>query len=209
VIMVFFGEARWEDRSEENGAHGDLKPHESPLTMTIPLVVLAGLTIFGGLIQLPSFGWIPDGTEHQLEHWTEPVLEFAEAGIEGSWALGHQELLIVIAVASGLLGIVLAWLVYSRKRLKALEPKILADAWNYDSTVSAFMGGPGRKAFDAIAWFDKHVIDGAVNGAAKVVTSSAGQIRKGQTGNVRNYAAIIGLGVVLLMAWFVIGRGVL
>ncbi len=71
------------------------------------------------------------------------------------------------------------------------------------------MGGPGRKLFDAIAWFDKNVVDGAVNGAAKVVALTAGQVRRGQTGNVRNYASIVGVGVVLLLAWFVVGRGVL
>ncbi len=209
VIMVFFGEARWEDKSEENGAHGDFKPHESPATMTIPLIVLAGLAVFGGLIQLPGFGWLPERSQHQLEHWTEPVIEFAEAGIEGSWALDHQELLIAIAVASGLIGIALAWLVYQRKRIKAVEPEILEEAWRYDATVAAFMGGPGRKAFEAVAWFDKNVIDGAVHGVARLVGGAGAEIRKGQTGNVRNYAGIVGVGVVLLLAWFVVGRGVL
>jgi NADH-quinone oxidoreductase subunit L len=71
------------------------------------------------------------------------------------------------------------------------------------------MGGPGRKAFEAIAWFDKNVIDGAVHGVAKLVGGAGGELRKGQTGNVRNYAGIVGVGVVLLLAWFVIGRGVL
>ncbi len=145
VIMVFFGEARWEDKSEENGAHGDLKPHESPATMTIPLIVLAGLAVFGGLIQLPGFGWLPERSQHQLEHWTEPVIEFAEAGIEGSWALAHQELLIAIAVASGLIGIALAWLVYQRKRIKAVEPEILEEAWRYDATVAASWAAPAAR----------------------------------------------------------------
>jgi NADH-quinone oxidoreductase subunit L len=71
------------------------------------------------------------------------------------------------------------------------------------------MGGPGRRFFEAVAWFDQKIIDGAVNGAAKVVQGSAGTVRKGQTGYVRSYAAIIGVGVVGLLAWFVIGRGIL
>lgn len=53
VIMVFFGEARWHDNAEDNGAHGDHTPHESPWTMVTPLVVLAGLSIVGGAMQLP------------------------------------------------------------------------------------------------------------------------------------------------------------
>ncbi len=209
VIMVFFGEAKWESKAEEHGAHGEFKPHESPAIMTIPLIVLAGLSIVGGLIQLPSFGWTPDRLPHQLENWTEPVIEFAEADIAGTWADGHKSILILIAVLSGLIGIVLAWLVYQRKQIKAIEPKLLEEGWKYDSTVSAFMGGPGRKAFEAIAWFDQHVIDGAVTGVAKLVGGAGQEIRKGQTGNVRNYAAMVGLGVVLLLGWFVIGRGML
>ena len=90
-----------------------------------------------------------------------------------------------------------------------IEPEILADGWKYDWAISAFMGGPGRKAFEAVAWFDKTIVDGAVNGAAKLVAGTAGEVRKAQTGNVRNYAGIVGVGVVLLLAWFVIGRGVL
>ena len=52
-------------------------------------------------------------------------------------------------------------------------------------------------------------IDGAVNGVADGIARSAGVVRRSETGNVRNYAAILGAGVVLLLAWFVIGRGVL
>jgi NADH-quinone oxidoreductase subunit L len=209
VIMVFFGEAHWSDRSAEHGAHGDFKPHESPPIMTVPLIVLSILSIFGGLIQLPSFRWFPSEIEHQLEDWAHPVIEFAEAEIDGTWAYDHKGWLIGIAVLSGIVGIVLAWLVYQRKRIKPFEPQILADGWRYDSTVSAFMGGPGRKAFEALAWFDKNVIDGAVNGIGKVTGGVAAEVRKGQTGNVRNYAGILGVGVVLLLLWFVIGRGVL
>ena len=121
VVMVFFGEARWETKAEENGAHGEFKPHESPAVMTIPLVVLSLLTIGGGLIQLPTFGWLPDRLEHQLENWTEPVLEAAEADIHSTWAYENKTLLIGIAIASGLLGIGLAWLVYQRKRFKPVR----------------------------------------------------------------------------------------
>jgi NADH-quinone oxidoreductase subunit L len=63
VIMVFFGEARWHDHAEENGAHGDHTPHESPWTMVTPLVVLAGLSIVGGAMQLPfskNTHWLQD-----------------------------------------------------------------------------------------------------------------------------------------------------
>src|SRR5690606_33790565 len=66
---------------ETHGAHGEFKPHESPAIMLLPLVVLAGLSMLGGIIQLPSFGFIPTDWQHKLEHWLEPVVEFGEAHI--------------------------------------------------------------------------------------------------------------------------------
>jgi NADH-quinone oxidoreductase subunit L len=99
--------------------------------------------------------------------------------------------------------------VYQKGRIKAVEPTILANAWYYDQTVSDFMGGPGREAFEGAAWFDQTIIDGAVNGSAKIVRTTGGELRKGQTGFVRAYAAIIGIGAVLLLGWFVVVRGIL
>ena len=103
----------------------------------------------------------------------------------------------------------LAWLVYSRHRLKAIEPKVLAEGWYYDQAVSDFVGGPGTVAFDATADFDQTVIDGAVNGVGTAVVASAEGASKAQTGNMRQYAGLIGLGATLLLAWFVIFRGIL
>jgi NADH-quinone oxidoreductase subunit L len=193
---------------ETHGAHGEFKPHESPGIMLFPLVVLAGLSIVGGLIQLPSFGFIPDDWQHRLEHWLEPVVEFGEAHITETSAYDNKELLALLAVACALVGIGAAIAVYVKRVTAPAEPQLLADGWKYDSTISAFMGGPGRKAFDAIAWFDAKVVDGAVSGVGRLTTATAGEIRKAQTGNVRNYAGIVGIGVVLLLLWFVIGRGV-
>ncbi len=209
VIMVFFGEAKWESHAEEHGAHGEFKPHESPPIMLIPLVVLAGLAFAGGIIQLPSFGIVPEAWRHKLEQWLEPVIEAGEAHITDTGAYDNKAWLAVVASACAFAGIGAAIAIYAKHKAKPIEPKILADAWKYDATVSAFMGGPGRKAFTAVAWFDKTIVDGAVNGTGKLVQGTGGQIRKLQTGNVRNYAGIVGVGVVLLLAWFVLGRGVL
>ena len=119
----------------------------------------------------------------------------------------HHELSHGVAVAIGLIGISAAYMVYSKKKVKAIEPNLLANAWYYDKGVSALMGGPGRKSFDAVAWFDSHIIDGAVNGTGKLVQGVAGIVRKGQSGLVRTYAALIGVGAVAVIAWFVF-RGV-
>jgi NADH-quinone oxidoreductase subunit L len=99
-------------------------------------------------------------------------------------------------------------MVYAKKKAKAIEPTILNQGWYYDKTISAFMGGPGRKAFEAIAWFDRTIVDGAVNQVGKVVRGSAGEARKIQSGYVRQYAAAIGVSVVLLLVWFVVIRGI-
>jgi NADH-quinone oxidoreductase subunit L len=197
VIMVFYGEARWHDAHEEHGAHGDLNPHESPWMMITPLVVLAALSFAGGAINLPF-----KASTERLAKWLEPVVGVHETTTA-------KLPLALVAVAMGLVGIGVAYAVYYFKKIKAVEPKILADAWGYDRAVSAFMGGPGRAAFDGVAWADAHIVDGAVNGAGTVVQATASQVRKAQSGNIRNYAAALGVGVVLLLTWFIIVRGVL
>ena len=208
VIMVFYGNARWHDAHEEHGAHGDFTPHESPNVMLLPLVVLAGLSIVGGLIQLPSWSWIPHGMQHRLEGWLEPVVRAGEHRLSDS-AHHISGVLALVAIAVAITGIIGAVVVYAKHRVKAIEPQILADAWGYDRAVSNFMGGPGRQAFDGVAWADANVLDGAVNGTGALVRGTAGKVRKLQTGNVRTYAAAIGAGVVLLLMWFVVVRGIL
>ena len=209
VMMVFFGEARWKDPAEDQEAHGDFKPHESPATMWLPLVVLAGLAALGGIINLPGLFGIPSGGTHRLEEWLHPVIAFGEADIEGTFAYDNKYILVAIAVACALGGIALGWLVYLRKRLKPFEPAILARGWDYDAAISWFMGNPGRRTFQEVAEYDTKVVDGAVNGVATIVRETGEQVRKAQTGYVRQYAAVIGIGVVLLLGWFVVIRGIL
>ncbi len=197
VIMVFFGEARWKDHSAEHGAHGDFKPHESPATMLAPLVVLAGLSIVGGAMQLPFSKDL-----HFLEKWLEPVVEFGEADIKYSWAYENKYLLLGVAIVVALAGIALSVAVYARRKLPVIEPQLLAQGWRYDQGISKFMGGPGRRAFDGVAWADRRIVDGAVNGVGSVVNKTGGFVRLIQTGAVRTYAAGIAVGVVALLLWF-------
>ena len=204
VVMVFFGKARWESHAEEHGAKGDAKPHESPILMLLPLVVLAIASLVGGGIQLP----FSDAT-HRLEHWLHPVVEAGEAEIEGTWADDNKYLLLGVAAVVTLIGIALAWLVYERRRLRVVEPKVLEHAWYYDEALSNVMGGPGREAFEATSWFDRNVVDGGVRATAWGVRSAATGLRTGQSGFVRASAGIIGIGAVLLLAWFVVVRGIL
>jgi NADH-quinone oxidoreductase subunit L len=202
VIMVFFGEARWSDHSDEHGAHGDFNPHESPKIMLLPLVVLAGLSVVGGAMQLPFTKDL-----HFLEKWLEPVIEFGEADIHHTWAYDNKYILLLIAVIVAVSGILASVAVYAKKKIQPIEPALLADGWKYDKGITAFMGGPGRRAFDGVAWADRKIVDGAVNGVGRLVQGAGGFLRRTQTGAVRTYAAAVGLGVVALLVWFFL-RGV-
>ncbi len=215
VIMVFFGEARWADRAEERGAHGDVgaaghhgtRPHESPWIMLLPLVALAGLSLVGGFIQMPF-----SSATKRLEHWLLPVVEPAEGVGEHHLTSSTDDLTYVfmaIAVAVALAGIVAAYFVYQRRRVRPVEPTVLAEGWYYDRAVSDFMGGPGRDAFEGLAWFDRNVVDGAVNGSGRAVRALAGGMRKSQSGYLRAYAGILAAGVTAVLVWFVIVRGIL
>jgi NADH-quinone oxidoreductase subunit L len=211
VFMVFFGEPRWRtepapqpasvgaaanelDLEADEPAHGE--PHESPWIMTAPLIALSVLSIVGGVINLP----FSDRVDF-LEDFLHPVLGVNEAEIAVS--TGAKVALAVIAVGAGLVGLAIAAAVYLRHRVRAIEPEVLAHAWYYDEEVTAFMGGPGRKSFDATAWFDAHIIDGAVNGVAAVVRDLGRRLRPVQSGFLRSYALGVTIGVVVVLGYFI------
>ena len=202
VIMVFYGEAKWKDHAHDHGAHGDFEPHESPKIMLFPLIVLAGLSVVGGAMQLPFSKKL-----HFLEHWLEPVIEESEANISKTWAYENKYVLLVIAILIAATGIAAAFAVYGKKKVKAVEPRVLEQAWFYDAGAAKLVGGPGRAAFNAVAWADSRIVDGAVNGTATLVRNVAGQVRKSQNGFTRVYAALMAVGAVALLAWFLF-RGV-
>ena len=202
VIMVFYGEAKWKNNARDHGAHGDFEPHESPKIMLFPLVVLAVLSVVGGAMQLPFSKKL-----HFLEHWLAPVVEESEADIHKTWAYENKYVLLMVAVLIAATGIAAAFAVYAKKKAKAIEPRVLEQAWFYDAGAAKLIGGPGRAAFNAVAWADTHIVDGAVNGTATLVRNVAGQVRKSQSGFTRLYAALMAVGAVALLAWFLY-RGV-
>ena len=130
------------------------------------------------------------------------------SSISGTWAESNKWLLLVLAVVIAAVGIAASVAVYAKGKAKPVEPQLLADGWRYDSTVAALVGGPGRAAFSGIAAFDAKVVDGAVNGVGTGVRNASGILRRVQNGLIRSYAAIVGVAVVLMLAWFLL-RGVL
>jgi len=182
---------------DEVAVRAEHHPHESPRSMTFPLVVLAALSMVGGLVQLPF-----SSTTKRLEHWLEPTLFHNEAHL--SIGAGTLWILAVVAVLGGLVGIGVAVAAYAARRVdhRLFEQPVLANAWRLDRAVSRFMGGPGRAGFEAVARFDEVVVDGAVDGVATLVRKEAGLLRRFHNGLVRTYAVGIGVGAVGLVAWF-------
>ncbi len=212
VFLVFYGDERWRkaeanadaDAGADADGHGEhAEPHESPWVMTVPLIVLAGLAAVGGLLNLPLFG-----DTLFLEHWLEPSLgEVEHHGL----ATGTKLALAAVATAAALGGIGLAYVTWFKKKPEEnenLEPAILERAWGYDSAIAALVGGPGRAAAAFTAFtIDKRIVDGAVNGVATLVRNGGGQLRKVQSGYVRNYALGLAAGAVLLLAWTLVRVG--
>ena len=216
VAMVFWGKPRWDRPIEEaapelaaereaEGVHeghgvgpaGPIHPHESDFPMLFPLVVLGGLALFGGLVLNASVA----ERMQNLAHWLEPVVGATE--VHSGQGTGMKVGLALIATLGSVLGILLGMAVYWKHKLqieRKVELKLFLKGWYYDSSLTKFMGGPGRKAFDGIAWFDKHVIDGAVNGVGTVVEVSSAKSRTLQTGYVRNYALGILVGAIVVCA---------
>jgi NADH-quinone oxidoreductase subunit L len=213
VFMVFFGDAKWDRplaeaapelaaEREAEGVHeghgvgpaGEIHPHESGWHMTLPLVVLSGLAIVGGGLNVPIW----DVTKY-LEHWLEPVIHFGE--VHPHVSTGTKVGLAAVATAAAVAGILGAAAVYLKGRrdiAAKVEQPLLRKAWGYDAAISAFMGGPGTKLFDGITNVDKTVVDGAVNGVGTLVGEASSKARLAQTGFVRNYALGLTIGVVVV-----------
>ena len=184
-------------------------PHESPWLMTLPLGVLAFLSIVGGLINLPF-------VRPQLDYlaiWLEPSFEGVGEVHVSSFALGF--VLSTVAVIIAVVGIVWGRAMYRNGLpetgedpvVERLGPfaKVLANAYYFDVGIARFVSGPLTAAARFISGdVDHKGIDGAVNGVAAGFKAAGGGLRKLQTGLVRNYALWIVFGAVLLVGYMLI-----
>ena len=174
-------------------------PHESPWTMTLPLVALSGLAAVGGLLNLPFASDL-----HFLGNWLEPSLFGNEA--HGAAGTATKWILALVAIGVGLVAIGFALAVYLRGQVdpERIENPALGLAVRYDQAIADVAGGPGRRLFDLVAWFDRIFVDGAVNGVAGLVRTAGTGLRSLQPGLVRNYALSITLGSAFVALWFLV-----
>jgi NADH-quinone oxidoreductase subunit L len=178
--------------------------HESPPSMTLPLAVLAVLTVIAGwAVGVPS----ADGT--RFARFLAPVFPAAEAEHGGVAGV----MLLVLSVVVALSGIVLAWFMYMAAPVRAerigqprtVVHRLLLNAWYVDWLYDRLIVRP---LFALSEWLasvvDLGVIDGAVNGVARVVTAWAAGMRRMQTGYVVNYALTMLVGAVVIVGFLLV-----
>jgi NADH-quinone oxidoreductase subunit L len=195
VVLAFFGEDRWR-ATGSTSAHGEgAAPHESPWVMALPLVVLSVLALVGGLLDLPGHhpSFDPLG-------WLAPV--FGSALYQSHQSTGTLWTLAIVDGMVALVGLGLAYSIWSRRsERRALEPVVLQKSYYIDEVYDTVIGRPAEGLARFTAVFDNKVIDGAVNGVARLARGAGGGLRRIQTGFVRQYALGIVIGAVALLAY--------
>lgn len=185
MVMTFTSPRRWLD---------DVHPHESPRVMTVPLVVLAALSVLGGVLVLG--GWI--------EHWLEPVVGPSV----------HHELAVpawvvsVVVTAVVAVGVALAWVTYTRTPIAQTAPadpdvSVLTRAGRnelYGNAVNdTLVVRPTRHLTRVLVFLDARLVDGLVRGLADRLGDTSQFLRTPQTGYVRSYALSILVGSLVVV----------
>jgi NADH-quinone oxidoreductase subunit L len=197
LFLTFFGEYRGPNphaagRGHDDHGHGHSTPHESPLVMTIPLMILAIGSLAGGFISVPE--------------WLEPMFKVSEH---------HDPMLVYLSVGAGLVGIALAYFMYV---LQPGLPDRIASALSgfytlvynkyfVDELYDATIVHPIMDGSRAVLWrgVDATLIDGTVNGVGKRARGLGSVLRLFQGGNIRGYAAWVVLGSVLVIIFMGLG----
>ena len=191
--MTFLGKFRGTSEQEHH-------LHESPSAMTIPLIVLAILSVVGGFVGVPE---VFAKDSHWLSHFLSPVI--MKPTEEGHAALDHgtEYMLMGISVGLALIAIIYAWTKYS-KTPETGEPqglgKVLNNKWYVDELYDTIFAKPllGLGSFFKNV-IEKSGIDGIVNGVGRSVNYASRQIRLIQSGQVGNYILLMVLSIVLLI----------
>jgi NADH-quinone oxidoreductase subunit L len=222
VALTFFGEPR------DKHIHDHAK--ESPAVMTVPLVILAGLSTVGGFLGLPLItganaihNWL--GPLVGAGHGAAPASGAAAAPAEGTAhaaaghaAAGHsvglEILLMVVSVGIAVIGILAARRVYLERPRMARELgarfagwyRVLWNKYYVDEIYHATIVNP-IVAFSRGLWkvFDVEVIDGLVNGAGRAMRGAGTFLRPIQNGLTGSYAAAIMVGALIIMGYVLLG----
>ncbi|MEV5159313.1 NADH-quinone oxidoreductase subunit L [Streptomyces sp. NPDC053728] len=196
MLMTFFGEKRWQPDAEGHEPH----PHESPKSMTIPMIVLAFGSVFAG-------GFFSVGD--RFLHWLEPVTghDHGHAPVSATTVTAATMVVLVIGVA-------IAWAMYGRRPVPAVAPRgslltraarrdLLQDDFNHVVLVRG-----GEHLTRSLVYVDHSLVDGVVNGTAASMGGLSGRLRKLQNGYARSYAVSMFGGAAVLIAATLLMRAV-
>ncbi len=183
-------------------AEGHGVPHESPLTMTLPLMILALLALGGG--------WV--GIGDRFGHFLDPVFD---TGVPRAAVSGITEgTVTLISVVMGLLGLAVAWFLYLRSKGTADKlaaafsglHRTLTNKYWVDEFYRAVIVVPLTAIARYILWkgVDSGLIDGVVNGVGGASQALSGGLRRQASGNLRSYASWIGAGAVLALLYVIV-----
>ncbi|HTZ49576.1 MAG TPA: NADH-quinone oxidoreductase subunit L [Verrucomicrobiae bacterium] len=190
--LTFWGKQRY----DEHHVH----VHESPLNMTIPLMILAVLSFVGGWFALPAM-W---GGRDYFSDFLLPVLR-SEAQPEVPLAHNLELILSGVAMIAAALGLFVAWRMYAKDVKEGKDEglhKLLYHKYYIDEIYQALVVGPLVWLSRNVLWkvVDVGVIDGTVNGVAEGTSAVGDRLRRTQSGNTRSYAVWVLVGAVLVFA---------
>lgn len=201
-FVVFYGKFRGTEEAKHH-------LHESPLSMTLPLIVLAILSVIGGLLNIPAlFG---EGMAHKMSHF----LEHGTAGLDLIPALhlgnGETIMLMVVASAVTLIALVVAYVVYVKKESTPVTDaeltgwaKLSANKLYVDEIYNFLFVKPTEWISTQTYRFFEVNLNKSVYGFAALVSKSGELVRKWQSGQVASYLLWMVFGVVGLIVYYLI-----
>jgi NADH-quinone oxidoreductase subunit L len=205
VFMTFHGKSR----VDHEVAH---HLHESPGMMTVPLILLAILSVIGGLVGFP----IIEGG-NKFAEFLAPVFAlpagFPKAAEAGHHAVSFEVAMMIISMAIAGLGILLAYRMYIKnpalpdrlaERFKAPYDALVNKYWVDEIYHFLFVGPLIRLSVFLWRFFDDLIVDGMVNGVAALFRGGSEVFKRLQTGNVQNYALSILIGIVFMIGYFLL-----
>ena len=208
LFLTFFGDYHG-SHVDEHGhgshdhAHGHGEPHESPMVMLVPLMILAVLSTVGGLV----------GIGNRFEQFLAPVFGSGIEAVGETASRGTELLLMGVSVTVAILGFVLAYMLYVSKPelpeqiATALGSfyKAVLNKYYVDELYAKLFVKPLVDGSTAILWqgVDRKVIDDSVNSAADGARHVSDEARHMQSGNLRSYAGWIAAGAAVLIAYMI------